>query len=226
MALRHFFKTYTFDGSDTSFDFTTFIITPASWGAGDSFKLAYNGSLTVAFVAGTNGTAAAIQAALRTLIGDSGLTVTGTTDTGPFTVNLPGNVDYVDFLAPAEETGCTAPVTATFQDVLTVLDADFGVTSHDLGADDDDTRGLVRIFSDRWPYLIRRIRTELVSGSGCTYEVKETDGGTELADESPANVHLDPPYATNSLTVSGAALEDGDVLELEVWYETAGDRRF
>lgn len=41
---------------------------------------------SVAFVRGTNGTAAAIQAELRTLTGDSALTVSGTTDEGPFTV--------------------------------------------------------------------------------------------------------------------------------------------
>lgn len=41
---------------------------------------------TIAFVRGTNGTAAAIQAELRTLTGDSSLVVTGTTDEGPFTV--------------------------------------------------------------------------------------------------------------------------------------------
>lgn len=41
---------------------------------------------TVAFVRGTNGTAAAIQAALRTATGDTALTVSGTTDEGPFTI--------------------------------------------------------------------------------------------------------------------------------------------
>lgn len=41
---------------------------------------------SVAFVRGTNATAAAIQAELRTLTGDAALTVAGTTDEGPFTV--------------------------------------------------------------------------------------------------------------------------------------------
>lgn len=41
---------------------------------------------TAFFVQGTNLTAAAIQTALRSATGDTALTVTGTTDTGPFTV--------------------------------------------------------------------------------------------------------------------------------------------
>jgi hypothetical protein len=54
-----------------------------------TFKLTYNGveGATV-FTRGTNQTAAAIQAALRTATGDASLTVTGTTDAGPFVVTF------------------------------------------------------------------------------------------------------------------------------------------
>lgn len=62
-------------------------ITNASAQAGTAFKLTYNAQETVAFVQGTNMTAAAIQTALRALTGgDTGAVVSGTTDTGPFTV--------------------------------------------------------------------------------------------------------------------------------------------
>lgn len=79
----------------------TRVITLQSFGGTDEFKVRVEwvGSRTnelqagkegvvetVAFVRGTNATAAAIQAELRTLTGDSTLTVTGTTDAGPFTV--------------------------------------------------------------------------------------------------------------------------------------------
>ena len=51
------------------------------------YKITYNAiEDATEFVVGTNFTAAALQTALRTDTGDTGLVVSGTTDTGPFTV--------------------------------------------------------------------------------------------------------------------------------------------
>lgn len=67
------------------------VVTLSSFAGTDSFTLTVRldsgGRITtVAFVRGTNATAAAIQTALRTATGDTALTVTGTTDEGPFTI--------------------------------------------------------------------------------------------------------------------------------------------
>lgn len=73
----------------------TTVITLHSAGAGDSFKLgAYAKGVdgdfartdTAALVVGTNCAASDLQSELRTATGDTGLTVSGTTDAGPFTV--------------------------------------------------------------------------------------------------------------------------------------------
>lgn len=71
----------------------TRVITLGGFDATDSFKIrviANSGARTVtdtaAFTRGTDATAAAIQAALRTATGDTGLTVAGTTNAGPFTI--------------------------------------------------------------------------------------------------------------------------------------------
>ncbi len=230
MALRYFVKDYLFDGSDSSFDFDTFIVTPASWGVGDSFKLAYNGAQTVAFVQGTNDTAANIQTALRTLFGDTGLTVTGVDGSGPFTVTPTAGFTVVDFLAPAAETNCTAPVTATFKDNLLILGGgtDFlSVAEHDQGADNSVyVHGLNRNFTNHSPVLVRRASSFITAGAGFTYELKDSEWGTELMDENPVDVVLTVPYPCNGLVFSGAALQDGDAVTLYIWYETPGDRRF
>ena len=55
--------------------------------SGDEFKLTYRGTDTIDFTAGTDMTAAAIQSALRTLMDDPLLTVTGSTDAGPFIIS-------------------------------------------------------------------------------------------------------------------------------------------
>jgi hypothetical protein len=69
----------------------TQLITLADISAGDEFTLTFPGlGTTAAFTEGADMTAAAIQTALRSLTGDSALTVTGTTDTGPFTVTFSG----------------------------------------------------------------------------------------------------------------------------------------
>lgn len=68
------------------------VVTLSGFDGTDSFKLkvrlADGGYKTsIAFVRGTNATAAAIQSELRTLTGDTALTVSGTTDAGPFTIS-------------------------------------------------------------------------------------------------------------------------------------------
>lgn len=89
---------------------TITLTTPA---AGNSFKLTYlTAEGATAFVVGTNCTAAEIQAALRTATGDTLLTVTGTTDTGPFTVTFT-NGFHNDLLTATSVTGGTLAVACT-----------------------------------------------------------------------------------------------------------------
>ena len=68
---------------------------------------------TVAFVRGTNGTAAAIQTALITATGDAGLTVSGTTDEGPFTVTPSGAHRDQYELQLVTLSACSGNVTST-----------------------------------------------------------------------------------------------------------------
>lgn len=88
----------------------TQVITLTGFAGTDSFKLTYNAVETVAFVRQTNATAAAIQTALRTATGDTGLTVTGTTDEGPFTVVFTGGWDALA-ITVTSPVGCTGAVT-------------------------------------------------------------------------------------------------------------------
>jgi len=179
------------------------VVTLTSWGAGDSFKLSYNGSATAAFVQGTNGAAADIQAALRTLTGDASLTVTGTDDAGPFTVTF--TTTPVDILTVTNATGCTGAVTVNLGNDTIALKPTTG------------------------PYLIRRVITTHTpaASSTPTYEVKESGPGTaELADESPADVTLTVPAPVDGIVVSGLAFDDEDELEVVVYYESRGDYRF
>lgn len=67
---------------------------------------------TAAFVRGTNATAAAIQAALRTATGDTGLTVAGTTDEGPFTITFAETTAQSEIVVSAVS-GCTGAITVT-----------------------------------------------------------------------------------------------------------------
>lgn len=64
--------------------------TATGYGAGDSFKLTYAGQETIAFVHGANATATDLQNGLIGLstIAAAGVTVTGSTNTGPFTVKF------------------------------------------------------------------------------------------------------------------------------------------
>jgi hypothetical protein len=86
------------------------VITLTSYAGTDSFSLYTEGQQTVPFVRGTNGTAAAIQAALRTATGDTGLTVAGTTDEGPFTVTFVETTSQ-PLLQSGVVSGCTLVVT-------------------------------------------------------------------------------------------------------------------
>jgi hypothetical protein len=73
----------------------TTVITLLGFGAGDEFKLRayaqgvdgdFAGTDTIAFTHGTDAASTDLQTALRTATGDASLTVSGTTDSGPFTV--------------------------------------------------------------------------------------------------------------------------------------------
>jgi hypothetical protein len=73
----------------------TTILTVTSFGAGDEFKLGvyaqtaggdFERTDTIAFTDGTDAAASDLQTALRTATGDADLTVTGTTDAGPYTI--------------------------------------------------------------------------------------------------------------------------------------------
>lgn len=91
------------------------VVTLTSYGGTDSFTLKDPLTLneTVPFVRGTNGTAAAVQAALRTLTGDASLTVAGTTDEGPFTVTWVAETTRQPVLEQGTVSGCTLAVTVS-----------------------------------------------------------------------------------------------------------------
>lgn len=92
------------------------LITLTGFAGVDSFTITFGRlGTTAAFVRGTNATAAAIQTALRTLTGDSGLTVAGDTDEGPFTVTFSGSRltnGQPWKLFTINGTGCTGVATA------------------------------------------------------------------------------------------------------------------
>ena len=126
------------------------IITLQSFGGTDSFKVRVytfpntgtsrlGGPLatdTVAFVRGTNATAAAIQTALRTATGDTTLTVTGNTDAGPFTVTGVGEVNGVQPLfALVTLSGCSGTVA---RDALAYDDPVVTLTGTSPGARSDN----------------------------------------------------------------------------------------
>lgn len=101
--------------------------------AGDSFAYQYGNGFTAAFVAGTNMTAAAMQSALRTLTGDSGLTVSGSTDAGPFTIT------FVNLLGDRAEVHAVRISSSTITGVTTAVTSPKGyalrVTNHDSSID-------------------------------------------------------------------------------------------
>lgn len=88
------------------------VITLADFDGTDSFALLKGDTnvSTAAFVRGTNATAADLQTALRTLTGDTTLTVTGTTDEGPFTVTWVSQTNLQHLLKQGAVSGCTLTV--------------------------------------------------------------------------------------------------------------------
>lgn len=96
-------------------------ITLTGFDGTDSFKLTYNGAESSAFVRGTNAAASDLQTALRTLTSDSGLTVTGTTDAGPYTVTFSATFGNALPLTVTSPSGCTGAVVETVQGVATVV---------------------------------------------------------------------------------------------------------
>jgi hypothetical protein len=95
-----------FDGTDS---FKVRVYSNAYVARGASIAAGTNYTDTVAFVRGTNATAAAIQTALRTATGDTALTVTGTTDAGPFTVT-PGAEASLPRMELSTLSGCGGTV--------------------------------------------------------------------------------------------------------------------
>ena len=99
---------------------STRVITVASFAAADEFKLRCvfsDGSTasteTIAFTDGTDAAASDIQTALRTATGDTGLTVAGTTDAGPYTVTSgrdPHRDEYE--LVAHDVVGCSVTITS------------------------------------------------------------------------------------------------------------------
>lgn len=69
------------------------VITLASFDAGDAVKFTYKGVESASVVQGTNAAASDVQGRLRALGGDlANVVVTGTTNTGPFTVTFPAGI--------------------------------------------------------------------------------------------------------------------------------------
>jgi hypothetical protein len=106
----------------------TQVITMADYDGTDSFVIRYrqgDGTVedTVAFVRGTNATAAAIQAALRSLTGfDATCTVAGDTDAGPWTVTFVGSLNGgQQLLELITLSGCSGRVTRTLPTYVAAL---------------------------------------------------------------------------------------------------------
>lgn len=90
-----------YGAGDVRFDKSrTQVITLGSFGGTDSFKIRATDpdgvtvADTAAIVRGTNAAATDVQSELRTATGDTGLTVAGTTDAGPFTVTFSVKLGY------------------------------------------------------------------------------------------------------------------------------------
>jgi hypothetical protein len=91
------------------------VITMTSFAGTDSFTVTVNegntAATTAAFVRGTNAAAADLQTALRTATGDSGLTVSGTTDEGPYTITFAETTVQPELTVTG--TDCSGAVTVT-----------------------------------------------------------------------------------------------------------------
>ena len=106
------------------------VLTLTGYDAGEEFKLScsINGQNlgdTIAFTHGTDAAASDLQTALRTLTGDTGLLVTGTTNTGPFTITHVRSA-FADGYPKYQFVVVTAGVGGTFADDT---DADEGVAT-------------------------------------------------------------------------------------------------
>lgn len=88
-------------------------ITLSGTGGAYTFKLTYNGvEGATTFTKASNVTAAAIQSALRTATSDSGLLVTGTTDTGPFALKFANGFTPLSDVTVTSPTGGVSGSTA------------------------------------------------------------------------------------------------------------------
>lgn len=95
------------------------VITLSSFGGVDEFTLTVNMTgeglgieTTMAFTRGTDAAASDLQTELRTVTGDTGLTVTGTTDAGPYTITHTKATWTRQFPRyTVNGTGCTGVVT-------------------------------------------------------------------------------------------------------------------
>jgi hypothetical protein len=150
--------------ADLRFDAArTQIITLNSFGGTDSFKVRVvakaaaaggtgsSGSRdagnfavtdTAAFVRGTNAAASDLQTALRTATGDTGLTVSGTTDAGPYTVTYTNRGQCL--LELVGLSGCSGNVTRgvlAYDDPNTSTPASSGVAGNGINFDPEGSRG-------------------------------------------------------------------------------------
>ncbi len=82
------------------------------FGGTDSFKLTQNTIETISFVRGTNATAAAIQAEIRSVWGDPAATVSGITDSSTFVITFTTGKDE-GAITVTSPSGCTGVVTET-----------------------------------------------------------------------------------------------------------------
>lgn len=117
----------------------TTVITLSAFGAGDEFKLRayaqgadgdFAGTDTIAFTHGTDALASDLQTALRTATGDTGLTVTGTDNSGPFTVTYVNLKGQPELVAHSVTGGACVTIST-------------GALSYDEGSEQDGTPGSV-----------------------------------------------------------------------------------
>lgn len=90
----------------------TTVVTLTSFTGTDSFKLVRGGVQTAAFVRGTNATAALIQTEIRDVWDDNTLTVSGTTDEGPFTITS-RDLKHQPVISMGTVSGCTGALSVS-----------------------------------------------------------------------------------------------------------------
>lgn len=125
------------------------VVTLTGFAGTDSFKLTFGGQETVAFVRGTNATAADIEAGLEDLstIGDGNVTVTGTTDSGPFTVTFAGDLANANTgaITVTSAVGCTGAVTSTDGGLLAGSTFGVALSARSAGKVEAEIRGNGRL---------------------------------------------------------------------------------